>query len=123
MWYCSLSGYCDNVNIFGLPTTQTTGLVFQTLLICINRKAILQSSLLMVEGKLQIEGDVIYVIVSSCYDLTQLLHQLTADRNKKLPLQTLSRADEGSRPAPSDQVETKPQNTQLKLFPEARNFK
>lgn len=42
------------------------------------RKVIVQSRLLMVEGKLQREGEVIHVIVKQCYDLTKLLRQLTA---------------------------------------------
>lgn len=89
------------------------------------RQAILQSSLLMVEGKLQKEGQVIHVIVSRCHDLTKHLRQLAAGQSEKLPLLTLSRADEGTRPDPVDYPEktSKPQNTQLKLFPEARNFK
>jgi error-prone DNA polymerase len=41
------------------------------------RKEILQSRLIMIEGKLQIEGEVIHVIVSGCYNLTKMLRQLT----------------------------------------------
>lgn len=37
------------------------------------RKEILQSTLLMVEGKLQIEGEVIHVVVSKCQNFTRLL--------------------------------------------------
>lgn len=40
------------------------------------RKEVLFSWLLMVEGKLQREGEVIHVIIKYCYDLTQLLHRL-----------------------------------------------
>jgi error-prone DNA polymerase len=36
------------------------------------RKPILQSTLLMVEGKLQIEGEVVHVIVRHCYNLSSL---------------------------------------------------
>jgi error-prone DNA polymerase len=42
------------------------------------RKPILQSRLLMVEGKLQREGEVIHVIVQHCHDLSGLLRFLTA---------------------------------------------
>jgi error-prone DNA polymerase len=42
------------------------------------RKPILQSRLLMVEGKLQREGKVIHVIVQHCHDLSGLLRFLTA---------------------------------------------
>lgn len=41
------------------------------------RKEILQSRLLMAEGKLQREGEVIHVIVSRCYNLSTLLRNLT----------------------------------------------
>jgi error-prone DNA polymerase len=37
------------------------------------RPAIMQSKFMMTEGKLQVEGEVIHVIVESCYDLTRLL--------------------------------------------------
>ncbi|MGD9929326.1 MAG: error-prone DNA polymerase [Mangrovibacterium sp.] len=37
------------------------------------RKVILQSSLLMVAGKLQIEGEVIHVVVNSCFNLNELM--------------------------------------------------
>jgi len=36
------------------------------------RKPILQSTLLMVEGKLQVEGEVIHVLVKACYNLSSL---------------------------------------------------
>ena len=41
------------------------------------RREILQSTLLMVEGRLQVEGEVIHVIVSRCYNLSKMLSQLT----------------------------------------------
>jgi len=71
------------------------------------RKQILQSRLLMVEGKLQKEGEVIHVIVHECFNLSRLLRTLTAARTEQLPLLTLSRADE--KPLPE--------------FPKGRNFK
>ena len=40
------------------------------------RKVVVQSRLLMVEGKLQREGEVIHVIVQRCYNLSPLLRQL-----------------------------------------------
>src|SRR4029077_15579821 len=58
------------------------------------RKEILQSKLIMVEGKLQIEGEVIHVIVKKCYDFSKLLRHLTPARNENLPLLTLSSSDE-----------------------------
>jgi error-prone DNA polymerase len=42
------------------------------------RKPILQSRLLMVEGKLQREGEVMHVVVQKCYNLNQLLRGVMA---------------------------------------------
>src|SRR5260221_3354547 len=42
------------------------------------RKPILQSRLLMVEGKLQREGEVLHVVVGKCYNLNQLLRGVMA---------------------------------------------
>jgi len=39
------------------------------------RKPILQSTLLMVEGKLQVEGEVIHVLVKACYNLSSLFRK------------------------------------------------
>ncbi len=55
------------------------------------REEILQSKLIMVEGKLQIEGEVIHVIVKRCYDFSKLLRHLTAANNHNLPVLTLAR--------------------------------
>jgi error-prone DNA polymerase len=41
------------------------------------RKEIVQCRLLMVEGKLQIEGEVIHIVVKKCYNLTGLLAPLS----------------------------------------------
>ena len=41
------------------------------------RREILQSKLMMVEGKLQVEGEVIHVIVEKCFDLTGMLRRLS----------------------------------------------
>src|SRR6266496_248164 len=80
------------------------------------KKEILQSRLLMVEGKLQREGEVIHVIVKGCYDLSKLLRYLTASHDADPPLLTLSRADEK---APTQDKRTQPRETQqqLKIFP------
>ncbi len=87
------------------------------------RKAILQSRLIMVEGKLQREGEVIHVIVHSCYDFSKLLRQLTPSENENLPVLTLARSDEKSIPPSQDKRIQVKGNVQEKLFPEARNFK
>jgi len=76
------------------------------------RKEILQSRLLMVEGKLQVEGEVIHVIVQRCFDMTRLLRRLTEVINDELPILTLARADETSIPA----------HAQEDVFHKGRNF-
>jgi len=58
------------------------------------RKPILQSKLLMVEGKLQIEGAVIHVVLQKCYNLNQLLNRLVLPNREEMPLLTLSKRDE-----------------------------
>ena len=86
------------------------------------RREILQSRLIMVEGKLQREGEVIHVIARSCYDLTKLLRNLTEDKTGDLPLLTLSRADEKG-PAQEDTRTRSRQAIDAKVFPGGRNFK
>ena len=87
------------------------------------RKEILQSRLIMAEGKLQREGEVIHVIVSRCYDLSKLLQQLTPSEEENLPLLTLSRADEKTIP-PEQNKKIQMQNTAREIvLPGARNFR
>ncbi|WP_276500822.1 error-prone DNA polymerase [Terrimonas pollutisoli] len=90
------------------------------------RKPILQSKLIMVEGKLQVEGEVIHVIVSACYDFSKLLRQLTPSDNKNLPLLPMVHPDEKLIPPGSNKSNKRSQvreNAQEKVFPEARNFR
>ena len=87
------------------------------------RKPILQSKLIMVEGKLQVEGEVIHVIVQRCYDLSKMLRALVPT-NKGIPdVLTLARTDETSIPAGVNKKSQLRESLQEKLFPEARNFK
>ncbi|HET9430246.1 MAG TPA: OB-fold nucleic acid binding domain-containing protein, partial [Chitinophagaceae bacterium] len=86
------------------------------------RKEILQSRLLMVEGKLQREGEVIHVIASRCYDISKLLRGLTTSIEENLPLLTLSRADEKSIPPDQDKKKKTGESRQKKIFPRGRNF-
>ena len=60
------------------------------------RKEILNSRLLMVEGKLQREGNVVHVIVSKCFNLTKLLGKLVQRKQDDLPVLTSSRNSEKS---------------------------
>jgi len=87
------------------------------------RKEILGARLLMVEGKLQREGEVVHVIVKRCFDLTGMLKGLTDAGQEELPLLTLSRADERS-PFPAENKRTqKREQPDGTVFPAARNFK
>jgi len=47
------------------------------------RKPILQSTLLMVEGKLQVEGEVIHVLVKACHNLSSLFQQASLFGNAR----------------------------------------
>lgn len=48
------------------------------------RKEILFSRLLMAEGKLQREGEVIHVVIKHCYDLTPLLQKLLPGKKEEI---------------------------------------
>ncbi|HVG15294.1 MAG TPA: OB-fold nucleic acid binding domain-containing protein, partial [Chitinophagaceae bacterium] len=87
------------------------------------RKPILQSRLIMVEGKLQVEGDVIHVIVHTCHDFSKLLRNLTPTNNENLPVLTLARPDEKSIPPAQNKRAQVREVAQEKIFPEARNFR
>lgn len=60
------------------------------------RKEILQSKLIMVEGTLQVEGEVIHVIVKHCSNYSRLLRQLTVSQKKEPGQLTLLYADDHS---------------------------
>jgi len=77
------------------------------------RKEIIQSRLFMVEGKLQIEGEVIHVVAKRCFNLNSLLRGLTITNEDNLPLLTLARADETTSPPPDSR----------EIFHKGRNFR
>jgi error-prone DNA polymerase len=77
----------------------------------------------MAEGKLQIEGEVIHVIVKRCYDFSKLLRSLTPANNENLPVLTLAYPDEKSIPPAQNKRTQVRENAQEKIFPEARNFR
>lgn len=87
------------------------------------RKPILQSKLIMVEGNVQVEGEVIHVIVKRCYDFSTLLRQLTATDNQNFPELVMSRADEKSIPISQKKRSLENKLKEEKIFPGARNFK
>ncbi len=87
------------------------------------RKEILQSRLIMVRGKLQVEGEVIHVIVQSCHNFSPLLRHLTASGNDDPPVLTLARPDEKSAPPGIHKKTQDAERLQKKIFPGGRNFK
>lgn len=87
------------------------------------RKEILKSRLIMVTGKLQIEGEVIHVIVKTCYDFSRMLREL-APKDRELPqVQTLAFPDETSIPSGQNRKTQVREVAQDKVFPAARNFR
>jgi error-prone DNA polymerase len=87
------------------------------------RKEIIQSRLLMVEGKLQREGEVTHVIVSKCFDLSRLLKKLLKSDRDNPSLNTLSRADETTALVSMNSYAREKEPVQGKIFPDGRNFK
>ena len=83
----------------------------------------MQSRLLMVEGKLQKEGEVIHVIVKRCFNISKLLKRLVSNQKEDLMLTPLSRADERSAVVPNRERGKEREIVQGKIFPEGRNFK
>lgn len=84
------------------------------------RKEILQSRLVMVEGKLQVEGEVIHVIAERCYNISKLLRGLTCPQQKEPLLSTLSRADKRSALPEHDNGK---KSIRENVIPGARNFR
>ena len=80
------------------------------------RREIIRSRLLMVEGKLQREGEVVHVIVRKCYDLSKLLRSLLAPENDGQPV-LLSQADTDRRQEQMQEAAAK------EVFSKGRNFK
>jgi error-prone DNA polymerase len=87
------------------------------------RKEIIQSRLLMVEGKLQREGEVIHVIVRRCFNLSGLLQKLVSNPDETSRMVTLSRSDETTSKGPDPRDKTQKGTVQMSIFPEGRNFK
>lgn len=83
-----------------------------------HRKVILQARLIMVEGKLQREGDVVHVIVSTCHNFSKLLRTPTAEASDSaqsllLHFNNSDVARKGKIAADTDSKDT---------FPKGRNF-
>lgn len=82
------------------------------------RKEIVQSRLLMVQGKLQIANGVTHLVVYRCSNLTALLRSLT---EIELP-QTLARGDETTKPVNYDGRSASPAVQAEGAFHKGRNF-
>lgn len=88
------------------------------------RKQIMQSKLLMVEGRLQRQGEVVHVIVEKCYNFTKLLGHLTNSQQSDLSLLTPARPDEkDTAPLPVKKQTSFTKTNQQEIFPKGRNFK
>lgn len=89
------------------------------------RKEIVRSKLLMVEGKLQREGEVTHVIVKHCYDMSALLTDLSTVKEDDHLLETLSSSNRNN----DDVYRVKNKKSSVskviqgEIFPAARDFK
>jgi len=86
------------------------------------RKVILQSRLLMVEGKLQIEGEVIHVVVSACFNLNELMSLDFEGRNLGSMHKPENRDKKNTEETAKEQKQMKGKVLQGELFP-SRDFK
>jgi error-prone DNA polymerase len=84
------------------------------------RKEIIQSKLLMVEGQLQIEGEVVHVIVKKCFNYSRLLH--LPFKSEDPSLTPLFRSDETTSPV-HDPRDKSRDVVRERIFPEGRNFR
>jgi len=101
--------------------TGTTNLVVFPKLFDKYRKEILHARLLMVEGVVE-RTEVTHIIVRRVFDITKLLGDLTAIRNEKQPVLTLSRADEKASSFVPMEKPLKTQQPEDHFF-KGRNFK
>ncbi|NJM26742.1 MAG: error-prone DNA polymerase, partial [Bacteroidia bacterium] len=103
--------------------TGTLNLVVYGTLFDQYRKEIIQSRLLMAEGKVQREGEVIHVIVSRCFNISRLLQQLVPAETHERSIGTPARADETTGKGPDPRDRSAKQAVQTSIFPEGRNFR
>ena len=103
--------------------TGTTNLVVFPKLFDKYRRELLHSRLLMVEGVVE-RTEVTHIIVRRVFNITKLLGDLTAIRNEKQPVLTLSRADEKASPfIPMDKPLKTLDNESADYLHKGRNFK
>ncbi len=85
------------------------------------RKAILASKLVMVEGKVQKQGEVIHVVVSTCYDFTPWLRMLLPTQNNRAAgTIALNTSGHHRNDTTGDQIKNE---TLDNLFNQSRNFR
>jgi len=87
------------------------------------RKEILQSRLIMVEGKLQVEREVIHVVVKKCYDISKMLRKLVPASGADPQVLTLAKPDETSIPVGQNKRTQIRSREGEKVIPGARDFK
>jgi error-prone DNA polymerase len=83
------------------------------------RKEIALSKLIMVEGKLQKQGEIIHVIVERCYNFSKLFLEAKQQKNdaRKMPLIFVGNTES------IKNVSEQEVGQQLSMFPKGRNFK
>jgi error-prone DNA polymerase len=69
----------------------------------------------MLEGKLQMEGEVIHVIVQRCHDISKMLRHLTPSQKEAPQIAAFAFPDRSPEPIQKKGAEN--------VFPESRNFK
>jgi error-prone DNA polymerase len=82
------------------------------------RKEIIQSRLLMVDGQVQVAGEVIHVVVKKCYNMNKLLAKLTVPAQPDLFQLPLPLDDEASVSPPEQQKGAQ----KKEVFYKGRNF-
>lgn len=100
--------------------------VFRNLFEDVYRKEILQSKLIMVQGKVQKQDNVIHVIVQHCENWSDQLSALTEDGEVEVSVLTLSPRDEKDGfpfEAQNRKTQVRKKVVQAELFPDARNFR
>jgi error-prone DNA polymerase len=84
------------------------------------RKEIMQAKLILLEGTLQIEGEVIHIIVNRCHNISRMLRQLV---KVETAAPTLDFPGEDSIPAGVNRKSMPKGKGSEKAIPDARNFK
>ncbi|RBL91041.1 error-prone DNA polymerase [Chitinophaga flava] len=87
------------------------------------RKEIVTSRLLMVEGKLQREGNVTHVIIKKCYNCNALLNQLSLPSDEEHLMNAPYNEENTHKTVPPAGKKPAPKMIQAELFPAGRNFK